>query len=101
MFLEHYYLIRCVHRRVACFCAPQVVSDLRGETHSGFFSDALEKSGFAPQHVSVDGAEAWNGVKQQMEAIHGDPDAVTVQFINGEVRLARCPPCLFPGSALA
>jgi hypothetical protein len=49
----------------------------------------------------VDGAEAWNGVKQQMEAIHGDPDAVTVQFINGEVRLARCPPCLFPGSALA
>jgi len=65
MFLEHYYLIRCVHRRVACFCAPQVVSDLRGETHSGFFSDALEKSGVAPQHVSVDGAEAWNGVKQQ------------------------------------
>jgi hypothetical protein len=63
----------------------KVVTNLHGSTHSHFFSEALAAAGGAPAHVSVDGAVAWDGVALQMGAIHGNPDKVTSQQIDGEV----------------
>ena len=62
------------------------MTDLRGSTHSSFFVECLRVSSMAPAHVSVDGAPAWNGVKLQVEAIHGDSDAVSVLNIEEKVR---------------
>ena len=68
----------------------QVVTNLRGRTHSSFFARALAAAGGAPAHVSVDGADAWNGVAVQIGTIHGDPSHVTLQTIDGEVIKSWC-----------
>lgn len=68
-----------------------MVHDLRGSTHSRFFAEALFSHGGAPANVSVDGADAWNGVRLQVAALHGDPDYVTPLEIDGEVNILEIP----------
>ena len=77
-----------LHARVRAFATPlpsQVRTDLRGSTHSDFYSNALAVAQRAPANVSVDGAAAWNGVRLQVEAVHGDPDRLTIKHVGGEV----------------
>lgn len=60
---------------------------MRGSTHSRFFAEALFSRGGAPANISVDGADAWNGVRLQVAALHGDADHVTPIEIDGEVNI--------------
>ncbi len=63
----------------------QVITDLRGLTHARFFTEAMAQRMRAPAHVSVDGAPAWNGVREQVGVIHGNPDEISLIMIEGEV----------------
>ena len=62
-----------------------MVTDLRGSTHSRFFARTCEAMGGACPHVIVDGADAWNGVREQQEFIFGDANALTWLDIEGDV----------------
>jgi len=64
----------------------EMCHELSGRTHSRFFSNCLAAAGKAPVVVSVDGARQWNGVKEQVRAIHGDPDRFEVLDFGGSVR---------------
>mmetsp|Transcript_16724 Transcript_16724/g.28528 ORF Transcript_16724/g.28528 Transcript_16724/m.28528 type:complete len:325 (-) Transcript_16724:136-1110(-) len=67
----------------------ELVTDLRGKTHSDFYVGCLIAAGGAPANVAVDGANAWNGVREQVRAIHGDPDAAQLLAANGDVVAVR------------
>jgi hypothetical protein len=74
---------------------PQVTTDLRLRTHSTFYADTMLAAGGAPMYVSVDGARAWNGVREMVGAIHGDPDETGFLGVEGHVRSKLMPvfPC--------
>ena len=63
----------------------QVVTNLRGRTHSALFTEAIQMSSGAPAHVSVDRALAWGGVRAVMELIYGDANEVSTMSYEGEV----------------
>jgi hypothetical protein len=63
----------------------QVCFDLTGYTHSRFFANTCGALEGASPHVIVDGAPAWNGVREQQRYIFGDPDAITWLHIDDEV----------------
>ena len=64
----------------------QVVTDLRGKTHSRFFVETLAKVGGLPAHVSLDHAPAWNGVNFILSSIFADTKKATPLVVDREVR---------------
>ena len=67
----------------------QVVRNLTGKTHCRFYTELVKTLGGAPAHISIDGAKAWNGVKEQVRCIFGEPSAATVLVIDNQVRDCR------------
>lgn len=62
-----------------CRYAPyhQVVTDLKGSTHSKFFANYLASNKILPAHVCVDGTSCWNGVRHVMDICYRNQPPVT------------------------
>ena len=70
-----------------CRHAPyhQVVTDLKGSTHSEFFANYLRTTRTLPSHVCVDGTQCWNGVRHLMDVCYEHlPPAtpITIEYVN-------------------